>query len=420
MEYTRLGRTGLSVSRTSFGALPIQRIPESESTAILRAAYEAGINFYDTANAYTDSEFKLGQALGDVRRNIIIATKTAPAAPEVMQQHLEQSLKMLRTDYIDIYQLHCAPRVYRPGEEDGVYDWLLQKKKEGAIRHISVTAHRIGVAEEALESGLYDTLQYPFSVIADERELRLAQRARELDIGFIAMKAMAGGLIQHPEVTFAFLRQYPQVVPIYGIQRMSELNQWLSLENDPPQWNEEMQRLAAEEKAALGGDFCRSCGYCMPCPMGIEIPNAARMSLLMTRAPYQPYITKEWQAKMHKIESCINCRRCVAHCPYSLDTPACCGISSIGTKTSASSTGRSWGKACSPPPGTRKNGAVPPGSAGQKQENKNFSKKFAQTGRNLPPRLRIILVEGFATRKRPPIPQKFAFCTEMTHQGETI
>ena len=117
------------------------------------------------------------------------------------------------------------------------------------------------------------------------------------------------------------LRQYPQVVPIYGIQRMSELNQWLSLENDPPQWNEEMQRLAVEEKAALGGDFCRSCGYCMPCPMGIEIPNAARMSLLMTRAPYQPYITKEWQAKMHKIESCINCRRCVAHCPYSLDTP---------------------------------------------------------------------------------------------------
>ena len=321
MEYTRLGRTGLSVSRTSFGALPIQRIPESESTAILRAAYEAGINFYDTANAYTDSEFKLGQALGDVRRNIIIATKTAPAAPDVMQQHLEQSLKMLRTDYIDIYQLHCAPRVYRPGEEDGVYDWLLQKKKEGAIRHISVTAHRIGVAEEALESGLYDTLQYPFSVIADERELRLAQRAKELDIGFIAMKAMAGGLIQHPEVTFAFLRQYPQVVPIYGIQRRSELNQWLSLENDPPQWNEEMQRLAAEEKAALGGDFCRSCGYCMPCPMGIEIPNAARMSLLMTRAPYQPYITKEWQAKMHKIESCINCRRCVAHCPYSLDTP---------------------------------------------------------------------------------------------------
>ena len=128
MEYTRLGRTGLSVSRTSFGALPIQRIPEEQSTAILRAAYEAGINFYDTANAYTDSEYKLGRALGDVRKNIIIATKTAPAAPELMQQRLEQSLKMLKTDYIDIYQLHCAPKVYRPDEEDGIYDWILQKK----------------------------------------------------------------------------------------------------------------------------------------------------------------------------------------------------------------------------------------------------------------------------------------------------
>ena len=115
MEYIRLGRTGLSVSRTSFGALPIQRIPEAESTALLRTAYEAGVNFYDTANAYTDSEYKMGRALGDVRSHIIIATKTAPAALDVMQQHLEQSLKMLQTDYIDIYQLHCAPKVYRPG-----------------------------------------------------------------------------------------------------------------------------------------------------------------------------------------------------------------------------------------------------------------------------------------------------------------
>ena len=321
MEYTRLGRTGLSVSRTSFGALPIQRIPESESTAILRAAYEAGINFYDTANAYTDSEFKLGQALGDVRRNIIIATKTAPAAPAVMQQRLEQSLAMLKTDYIDIYQLHCAPRIYRPGEEDGVYDWLLQKKKEGAIRHISITAHRITVAEEALESGLYDTLQYPFSVLADDREIKLVQRAAERDVGFIAMKAMAGGLIRHPEVTFAFLRQYPQVVPIYGIQRMAELQQWLSMENDPPRWNEEMQRLAAEEKQSLGGDVCRSCGYCMPCPAGIEIRNCARMNMLLRRSPWKQYFTPEWRAKMEKINDCLGCRQCASKCPYQLDTP---------------------------------------------------------------------------------------------------
>ena len=282
MEHTRLGRTGLMVSRTAFGALPIQRIPENESTAILRDAYEAGVNFYDTANAYTDSEYKLGRALGDVRKNIIIATKTAPAAPAVMQQRLEQSLAMLKTDYIDIYQLHCAPRVYRPGEEDGVYDWLLQKKKEGAIRHISITAHRITVAEEALESGLYDTLQYPFSVLADDREIKLVRRAAERDVGFIAMKAMAGGLIRHPEVTFAFLRQYPQVVPIYGIQRMAELQQWLSMENDPPRWNEEMQRLAAEEKQSLGGDFCRSCGWVIKKSRLVMLDKAAGDGIMKT------------------------------------------------------------------------------------------------------------------------------------------
>ena len=321
MEHTRLGRTGLMVSRTAFGALPIQRIPENESTAILRAAYEAGVNFYDTANAYTDSEYKLGRALGDVRKNIIIATKTAPAAPAVMQQRLEQSLAMLKTDYIDIYQLHCAPRVYRPGEEDGVYDWLLQKKKEGAIRHISITAHRITVAEEALESGLYDTLQYPFSVLADDREIKLVQRAAERDVGFIAMKAMAGGLIRHPEVTFAFLRQYPQVVPIYGIQRMAELQQWLSMENDPPCWNEEMQRLAAEEKQSLGGDFCRSCGYCMPCPMGVDIPDNFSIWNKLGMFGQPEAIKHQWEAHFpdaEKASHCVRCGKCEAVCPQHL------------------------------------------------------------------------------------------------------
>lgn len=321
MEKVRLGRTGLMVTRTAFGALPIQRIPEEESTALLRRAYEAGINFYDTANSYTDSEYKVGQALGDVRGNIIIATKTAPADLATMQARLENSLKMLKTDYVDIYQLHCAPKVYRPGEEDGIYDWMLEKKKEGKNRHIAITAHKIDVAEEALESGLYDTLQYPFSVLAGEREIKLVERAAELDIGFIAMKAMAGGLIRHPAVTFAYLRQYPQAVPIYGIQRMSELEEWLALEANPPVWNEEMQALAAEEKLSLGGDFCRSCGYCMPCPQEIPIPNAARLSLLMTRAPYKPYLTDAWRANMDRIHNCIECGQCTSRCPYSLEIP---------------------------------------------------------------------------------------------------
>lgn len=321
MEKIRLGKTGLMVSRTSFGALPIQRIPAEEAGGLLRMAYEAGINFFDTANAYTDSEYKMGLSLADVRENIIIATKTAPADIATMESHLEQSLKMLKTDYVDIYQLHCAPKVYRPGDADGIYDWLLEQKRLGRIRHIGITAHKITVAEEAVESGLYETLQYPFSVLADEREIALVRRCEEKNIGFIAMKAMAGGMIRHPEATFSFLRRFPNVVPIYGVQRESELREWLALEEAPPLWDTEMQRLAAEEKASLGGDFCRACGYCMPCPQGIMISDAARISLLMTRAPYRRYLAEEWHDEMEKIEDCTNCRQCVSHCPYSLDTP---------------------------------------------------------------------------------------------------
>lgn len=321
MEKIRLGKTGLMVSRTSFGALPIQRIPAEEAGGLLRMAYEAGINFFDTANAYTDSEYKMGLALADVREDIIIATKTAPADIATMESHLEQSLKMLKTDYVDIYQLHCAPKVYRPGDADGIYDWLLEQKRLGRIRHIGITAHKITVAEEAVESGLYETLQYPFSVLADEREIALVRRCEEKDIGFIAMKAMAGGMIRHPAATFSFLRRFPNVVPIYGVQRESELREWLALEEAPPLWDTEMQRLAAEEKASLGGDFCRACGYCMPCPQGIMISDAARISLLMTRAPYRRYLAEEWHDEMEKIEDCTNCRQCVSHCPYSLDTP---------------------------------------------------------------------------------------------------
>lgn len=321
MEKIRLGKTGLMVSRTSFGALPIQRIPAEEAGHLLRMAYEAGVNFFDTANAYTDSEYKMGLSLADVRENIIIATKTAPADIATMESHLEQSLKMLKTDYVDIYQLHCAPKVYRPGDADGIYDWLLEQKRLGRIRHIGITAHKITVAEEAVESGLYETLQYPFSVLADEREIALVRRCEEKDIGFIAMKAMAGGMIRHPAATFSFLRRFPNVVPIYGVQRESELREWLALEEAPPLWDTEMQRLAAEEKASLGGDFCRACGYCMPCPQGIMISDAARISLLMTRAPYRRYLAEEWHDEMEKIENCTNCRQCVSHCPYSLDTP---------------------------------------------------------------------------------------------------
>lgn len=320
MKKIRLGRTGLMVTKTSFGALPIQRISFEKSTEILRKAYDSGINFFDTANFYTDSEEKIGYALADMRNNIIIATKTALLPVDQMKKNLEQSLRMMKTDYIDIYQLHNPAKVPLKGDE--AYDFLEDAKRQGLIRHIGITNHRLDNAHTAIESGLYETLQFPFSVLATEKDLALVKKCQTLDVGFIAMKAMSGGLIQHPNATFTFLQQFDNVVPIYGIQKMEELVEWLEYDKHPPAFDEKMVALIAQEKKELSGDFCRSCAYCMPCPVGIEIPTAARISFLMGRSPYKTFLTKAWRENMNLIEKCKNCGHCKAHCPFGLDTPA--------------------------------------------------------------------------------------------------
>ena len=318
----RLGRTGLMVTKTSFGALPIQRIPKEDAAQLLRAAYEAGINFFDTANSYTDSEEKIGYALSDVREKIVIATKSAydRGDPDMVKRNLELSLKRMKTDYVDILQFHNPS--FLPGEDDPAYRFLLEMKEQGVVRHIGITNHRPLLAREAVESGLYETLQFPFSVLSSRKDVELVELCREKDVGFIAMKAMSGGLIREPRATFAFLQRYENVVPIYGVQRRRELDQWLSLDDDPPAWDAGMEELVEKERRELAGDFCRSCGYCLPCPAGIPIPNAARISFLMTRAPYKPYLTREWREGMDRVDQCIHCGHCRDHCPYGLDTPA--------------------------------------------------------------------------------------------------
>lgn len=322
MEYTTLGRTGLSVSRTSFGALPIQRVSFDEAKALLLHAYENGVNFFDTARAYTDSEEKIGYALSGVRQRIVIATKTHAKTRTELFAHLEQSLRALKTDYIDIYQLHNPPAEPDYDDPDSLYGGLLEAKQKGYIRFLGITNHRMRVARNAVESGRWDTLQFPFSSLASPEEVKLAELCGARGVGFIAMKAMSGGLIRHPAGSFAFLRQYPQVVPIWGVQRMAELDEFLGYEAHPPVLDAALQAQIDEDRQALSGSFCRGCGYCQPCPAGIPIETAARISLLLTRAPYRPYLTDEFKEQMERVEACIHCGHCTSHCPYRLDTPA--------------------------------------------------------------------------------------------------
>ncbi|MBE6610380.1 MAG: aldo/keto reductase [Ruminococcaceae bacterium] len=321
METVRLGRTGLIVTKNGFGALPIQRTKMEEAKKILRKAYEGGINYFDTARFYTDSEEKLGEALSDVRENIIISTKTMSTTVEGFWEQLHTSLKLLKTDYIDIYQFHNPSFCPKPGDGTGLYEAMLEAKAKGMIRHIGITNHRLSVAEEAVRSGLYETLQFPFSYLAGEKEEALVKLCEENDVGFICMKALAGGLITRSDVAYAFLAQYP-VAPIWGIQRESELDEFLSYNDAPPAMTEEIKQFIEKERRELAGDFCRGCGYCMPCPVGIEINNCARMSLLLRRSPTAGHLTPETQAKMKKIEDCLNCGKCKSKCPYGLDTPA--------------------------------------------------------------------------------------------------
>lgn len=318
----RLGSTQIVVEKNGFGALPIQRVDDETAVGILRSAFEGGIRFFDTARAYSDSEHKLGLAFEKIRDQLFISTKTAATRGEELFKDLEQSLKNLKTDYIDIYQFHNPAFCPKPGDGSGLYEAALEAKKQGKIRHIGITNHRLHVAEEAIESGLYETLQFPFCYLATEKEEALVKDCEKADMGFIAMKALSGGLITNSAAAYAHAAGFENVLPIWGIQRQSELDEFLSYIKNPPVMTKELAAVIEKDRRELAGEFCRGCGYCMPCPAGIEINNCARMSLLLRRSPTAGHLTKETQEKMEKIKNCLHCNRCKAKCPYGLDTPA--------------------------------------------------------------------------------------------------
>lgn len=321
MTQVTLGSTGITVEKNSFGALPIQRISKEAAVGLLRKAYEHGVTFFDTARAYTDSEEKVGEAFKGMREKIYIATKTGATTVEGFWKDLHTSLETLQTDYIDIYQFHNPSFCPKPGDGSGLYEAMLEAKEKGMIRHIGITNHRLNVAHEAVESGLYETLQFPFCYLATDKDIALVEACQKAGMGFIAMKALSGGLITNSAAAYAYLAQYDNVLPIWGVQRETELDEFLSYIDNPPAMTEEIKALIEHDRQELSGEFCRGCGYCMPCPVGIEINNCARMSLMIRRAPSEAQLTEEMQAKMKKIEECLHCGQCKGKCPYGLDTP---------------------------------------------------------------------------------------------------
>jgi aryl-alcohol dehydrogenase-like predicted oxidoreductase len=321
MTETVLGRTGLRVNKDAFGALPVQRAGMDLAVSLLRRALAGGINFFDTARGYTDSEEKLGTALSPRRGEFVLATKTFAREAEEFRKDLETSLKKLRTDYIDVYQFHNPLFCPKPGDGTGLYEAMLAAREEGKIRFIGITNHRLPVAREAVESGLYDTLQFPLSYLSDERDIALVRLCAEKGVGFIAMKALSGGLLTDISAARAWFGQFEQALPIWGIQRESELDALFAAMKKPALLDAASLSRIAADRAELSGAFCRGCGYCMPCPVEIPIFMAARMSLVLRRMPPEEFLSERWRRDMEKISACRNCGTCASRCPYGLDTP---------------------------------------------------------------------------------------------------
>lgn len=266
MDKIRLGRTGLMVSRSGFGAIPIQRIGFDESTALLRRAFEGGINFFDTAYGYSDSEEKIGRALSGERRNIVIATKTPAADAKTLHEHLELSLSRLESDYIDVYQLHNPKTMPKPGEKSGLYEALAEVKRKGLVRFIGISNHRLPVAREAIESGLYDTLQFPFSSLSSEADLELVRAARARDIGFIAMKGLSGGLITNAASTFAFIRSTEHAVPSGASSGSRSSRSFSPSRRIPRPWTARCKRSSTRTGPSLQGRSAAAADTACPAP----------------------------------------------------------------------------------------------------------------------------------------------------------
>ena len=322
MQLMPLGKTGLLVGRSGFGALPIQRVPLDAAVALLHKAYDNGITFYDTARMYTDSERKIGAAFGRMRRDVVIATKTTATTKDGARADIAASLADLQTDYIDLMQLHNPSPLPDPADPQGPYAALAEARDKGTVRHIGITCHSLTNAVSAARSGLYGTVQFPLSSLSSDADLSLVAECDRSGCGLIAMKALSGGLIRNAATSFAFLRQYNTVLPIWGIQREEELDEFIALERHPPPLDETLWKAIRKDRFELAGSFCRGCGYCLPCPRSIPINWAARMSLLLRRAPYHGFLTPEWRDKMRMIRTCSKCGACRGKCPYGIDTPS--------------------------------------------------------------------------------------------------
>ncbi len=323
MKTIKLGKTGLEISRIGFGGIPIQRLTEEEAIRVVQRCIDLGVTFLDTANGYSTSEERIGKAVAAMagrRKDLVIATKTGARDRATAWQHLELSLERLQTDYVDLWQLHnvATPEAFEqvigPG---GAMEAAQQALEEGKVRHIGVTSHSMDVAIDMVPSGHFETLQFPFNFVTNEAADKLLPLIREHDLGFIAMKPFAGGMLDDANLAIKYLLQFDDVVPDPGIETSAEIEEIVNIVQDcelTPQERQEMERVRAE----VGTRFCRRCDYCQPCPEDVSISLVMNLRSFWKRFADESF-TGGWIARgVESARNCTECGECEEKCPYHL------------------------------------------------------------------------------------------------------
>lgn len=320
MENTTLGKTGLKISRLGFGGIPIQKVDAATTKTLIRAMMEKGINYIDTARGYTVSEEFLGEALEGVRDKFVLATKSMARTKEAMAKDIDISLKNLRTDYIDIYQVHNPTpadleKVIAPG---GALEALFEARDAGKIGHIGLTGHTTAIFEKALEMDWVETFMFPYNIVETQGE-ELMRKCTEKNIGFIVMKPLAGGAIDDPNLALRFICSNPDVsVVIPGMYDTKEIDMNITaVENTSPLTEEELKKME-DIRQQLGTNFCRRCNYCQPCSAGIGISGLFILEGYYDRYGLQDWAKARYDATPIKASACIDCGACEPRCPYNL------------------------------------------------------------------------------------------------------
>ena len=321
MEKVRLGRTEIMATKLGFGGIPIQRVSEEEAIAVVHKCLDLGINFLDTANGYTTSEERIGKAIKGNREDIFLATKSQARTREDVAKHLKLSLERLGTDYIDLYQLHNisdTKTLKTMLDPNGPRAVVEDAKKAGVVKHIGVTSHQIDIAKDAVKTGLFETIMFPLNFMSYEGRDELLSLCKQHDVGFIAMKPLAGGMISNATIAIKYLLQLPDIVLIPGIERVLEIEEIARVFQGPIEMTaaekQEMERIKQE----LGTRFCRRCDYCQPCTAGIPISDVMSFPNLRKRLPLFRLYTGKFAESFTKALECTECGECEERCPYDL------------------------------------------------------------------------------------------------------